>query len=313
MAMLLAKEEHDVVLWSRDDADALQTARENRRYLPGHRFPDALAISNEAPAAVRERELVLLALPSSSVREVTTLVAPHLAPGAILLCASKGLEARSRATLDRVIREVTPAPVVLLSGPTFAAEIAAGLPAAAVAASDDAGAAESVQQTFSRSRLRVYTTEDVAGVAVGGALKNVIAIAAGCSDGLGFGHNARAALITRGLHEIGRLAAHLGGNPLTLAGLAGLGDLVLTCTGELSRNRRVGLALGAGEPLSAITARLGQVAEGIETARLAHELAEDLYIDMPITAQVAAIVTGQRSPREAVAALMGREQGKERG
>jgi glycerol-3-phosphate dehydrogenase (NAD(P)+) len=169
-----------------------------------------------------------------------------------------------------------------------------------------------VQRAFAGGRLRVYTTEDVVGVAIGGALKNVIAIAAGCSDGLGFGSNARAALVTRGLHEIGRLATRLGGNPLTLAGLAGLGDLVLTCTGELSRNRKVGLALGRGEDLPTIVARLGQVAEGVHTARLADELARRLGVEMPITAQVAALLTGRRSPRDAVADLLSREQGPER-
>jgi glycerol-3-phosphate dehydrogenase (NAD(P)+) len=203
--------------------------------------------------------------------------------------------------------------VVLLSGPTFALELAAGLPAAAVAASTDVEAASLVQGTFAGGRLRVYTTEDVVGVAIGGALKNVIAIAAGCCDGLGFGSNARAALVTRGLHEIGRLATRLGGNPLTLAGLAGLGDLVLTCTGELSRNRRVGLALAAGEPLAAITARLGQVAEGVQTALQAEQLARKLGVEMPITTQVAALVSGRRSPRDAVADLLSREQGPERG
>jgi glycerol-3-phosphate dehydrogenase (NAD(P)+) len=203
--------------------------------------------------------------------------------------------------------------VTLLSGPTFAAELARGLPGAAVVASKDAEAIAVVQRAVSCQRFRVYTTDDVVGVALGGTLKNVIAIAAGCCDGFGFGLNARAALITRGLAEMGRLAERLGGNALTLAGLAGLGDLVLTCTGELSRNRQVGLALAAGEPLPAIIARLGHVAEGVYTARVAAELARKLDVDMPIVTQVAAVLDGRHTPREAVADLLSREARPERG
>jgi glycerol-3-phosphate dehydrogenase (NAD(P)+) len=277
-------------------------------------LPATVAVTGVMAEAIADVAMVVLALPSTQVRAVTARAALALPAGVIVACASKGLEERTHLTMDRVIGEVLPAAaVVLLSGPTFAVEIAAGLPAAAVAASRDAGAAETVQRTFAGDRFRVYTTDDVVGVAVGGSLKNVIAIASGCTEGLGFGSNARAALITRGLHEIGRLAARMGGNPLTLAGLAGLGDLVLTCTGELSRNRRVGLALAAGEALPAIIARLGQVAEGIETARQATELARELDVAMPITIQVAAVLAGELSARDAVADLLAREQGPERG
>jgi glycerol-3-phosphate dehydrogenase (NAD(P)+) len=314
LAILLAEGGHEVTLWGRDGVEELRAHRENRRYLPGRRLPDAIAVTADVRGAVAGSDLVLVALPSASVRAVMGAAAPAVPRGSTIVCASKGLEEKSCLTLDKVIREVIPhSPVVLLSGPTFALELAAGLPAAAVAASTDVEAASLVQGTFAGGRLRVYTTEDVVGVAIGGALKNVIAIAAGCCDGLGFGSNARAALVTRGLHEIGRLATRLGGNPLTLAGLAGLGDLVLTCTGELSRNRRVGLALAAGEPLAAITARLGQVAEGVQTALQAEQLARKLGVEMPITTQVAALVSGRRSPRDAVADLLSREQGPERG
>jgi glycerol-3-phosphate dehydrogenase (NAD(P)+) len=316
LAILLGDAGHEVVLWGRDPETmaAMAAGRENRRYLPGRPLPPSLhftAVIGEAVAAV---ELVILALPSAHVRETARQAGMVLERDAVLVCASKGLEEKTHYTLDRVIGEAVPrAPVVLLSGPTFAVEIAAGLPAAAVAASRTPGAAPLVQRTLGGDRFRVYTTDDVVGVAVGGALKNVIAIAAGIADGLGFGSNTRAALITRGLHEIGRLATRLGGHPLTLAGLAGLGDLVLTCTGELSRNRRVGLALAKGEPLPGIIARLGQVAEGVQTAHQAAELARELDVEMPITNQVAAVVAGQRSPREAVADLLAREQGPERG
>jgi glycerol-3-phosphate dehydrogenase (NAD(P)+) len=316
LAILLADLGHHVSLWGRDPAAVsdLNAHRENRRYLPGRSLPSALRVTDTLAEAVADVAMVVLALPSAQVRDVAERAALSLTTEAIAVCASKGLETETHLTLDRVIGEAMPAcPVVLLSGPTFAVEVAAGMPAAAVAASRDPAAASTVQRVLAGERFRVYTTEDVVGVAVGGALKNVIAIASGCSDGVGFGNNARAALITRGLHEIGRLATRLGGNPLTLAGLAGLGDLVLTCTGDLSRNRKVGLALAAGESLPAIIARLGQVAEGVQTAYQAVELARELDVELPITTQVAALLSGQRSPRDAVADLFAREQGPERG
>jgi glycerol-3-phosphate dehydrogenase (NAD(P)+) len=306
---------HEPQLWGRDRALMAEIAasRENRRYLPGRRLGPEIGVTADLAEAASAAEVVILAVPTASVRSVAGQLRDIGAASAIVVSASKGLEQASRSTLDVVLAQALPqARVVLLSGPTFAAEIARGLPAAAVVASRDVHAAELVQRLFSPDTFRVYTTEDVPGVAVGGALKNVIAIAAGCSDGLGFGNNARAALITRGLNEMGRLATRLGGNPLTLAGLAGLGDLVLTCTGELSRNRQVGLALAGGEPLADILARLGHVAEGVYTARIADELAHALNVRMPISAQVAAVLAGQRTPREAVANLLARESGHER-
>ncbi len=302
LASQAADEGHDTSIWDRDPV-ALARIRAG----------GTVQTFDDAVAAVAQRAIVVMVVPSEAIREAATRIAPALAPGAVLVCAAKGLEAGTRYTLDRVIHEAAPAaPVVLLSGPSFAREIAAGLPAAVVAASRDAAAADTVQKTLATDRFRIYTSDDVVGVALGGALKNVIAIAAGCSDGLGFGNNARAALITRGLHEIGRMATRMGGDPLTLSGLAGLGDLVLTCTGELSRNRQVGLALAAGEPLAAITTRLGQVAEGVGTAHIADELARELGVDTPIISQVAAVLAGRRSPRQAVADLLARHQGSER-
>jgi glycerol-3-phosphate dehydrogenase (NAD(P)+) len=203
--------------------------------------------------------------------------------------------------------------VVVLSGPTFAAEIARRLPAALVAASSNAYAAEMVRATLGSERFRIYTSDDVTGVSLGGALKNVIAIAVGCCDGVGLGQNARAALITRGLAEMSRLAVHQGAHPLTMSGLAGLGDLVLTCTGELSRNRQVGLALGQGEALPDIVARLGHVAEGIGTSAIARALADRLGVDMPITRAVAAVLHDGQSPREAIGHLLSRDFRPERG
>jgi len=200
----------------------------------------------------------------------------------------------------------------VLSGPSFAAEIARGLPAALVVASSDAEVGSVVQSCFGGGHLRIYTSSDVTGVCVGGALKNVIAIAVGCCDGFGFGDNARAALITRGLVEMGRLAERMGGHALTLAGLAGLGDLVLTCTGDLSRNRQVGLALARGDALADILGRLGHIAEGVGTARVARELAERLGVDMPITREVAAVLHDGKPPRAAVNDLLARDIGAER-
>ncbi len=316
LAVLAAEAGHETRLWARRSSLAVEIAadRENRRYLPGRKLDPRISVTADLAVAAGGARLVVLALPSPSVREIGERLAGIAPAGAIVVCASKGFEEPSGATLDEVLAEAMPGhPIVLLSGPTFAVEIARGLPAAAVVASRSADAAAAVQAALAIESFRIYTSEDVAGVAVGGALKNVIAIAAGCADGLGFGNNARAALITRGLNEMGRLAARKGGDPLTLAGLAGLGDLVLTCTGELSRNRRVGLALAAGESLTDIVARLGQVAEGIDSARIAHSLALRLGVDMPITTQVAAVLAGTRTAREAVADLLSRESGSERG
>jgi glycerol-3-phosphate dehydrogenase (NAD(P)+) len=316
LALLEAEAGHPVTLWARTEAAAadIELQRENRRYLPGRKLAPGLTVTADIARAVGGADLIVVAVPSSAVRETLALARGAIAAGAVVCCASKGLEPNTRLTMDAVIAEEAPgAQVALLSGPSFAVEIAAGLPAAVVAASRQVATAEAVQAAFSRERFRVYTSDDATGVAIGGALKNVMAIAVGFSDGLGFGSNARAALITRGLHELGRLASKLGGHPLTLAGLAGLGDLVLTCTGELSRNRQVGLALARGETLPAILARLGHVAEGIGTARTARDLAASLGIDMPITNLVAAVLHEGKPPREGVADLLARESKAERG
>lgn len=314
LACLLVERGHEVTLWGRDPAAVrvMQEARENRRYLPGVTLPEALRLSSSLSGLVEGTDACVVALPSMHMREVLTALSTDFS--GVVICASKGLERGSLLTMDALIATVWPrSRPVLLSGPTFALEVAHRKPAAAVAAAHELGAREFAQQLFNCPRFRVYASEDVVGVALGGALKNVIALAAGCSDGLGYGNNARAALITRGLAEIGRLAECLGGNPLTLAGLAGLGDLVLTCTGDLSRNRTVGMALGRGEPLGKVAARLGQVAEGVETASTAAELAARLGVELPITNEVAAVLQGQRTPAEAVARLLAREIGIELG
>jgi glycerol-3-phosphate dehydrogenase (NAD(P)+) len=316
LAAFMAQLGHQTRLWGRDPEHIQLLAREheNRRYLPGVKLPESLTLSPHLAGSVIDAELVVLATPTASIRQLAGQVAAACPRDAIMLCASKGLEKASRKTLDQVLEEAVPGrPVAMFSGPTFAAEVARGLPAAAVVACRQTAAASRVQKALASDNFRVYTTDDVTGVAVGGALKNVVAIAAGVSDGLGFGHNTRAALITRGLNEMGRMATRLGANPLTLAGLAGLGDLVLTCTGELSRNRRVGLALAADEPLPSILERLGHVAEGVYTARIAAELADELDIDMPITHAVASVLAGEDTPRNVVAELLAREARPERG
>jgi glycerol-3-phosphate dehydrogenase (NAD(P)+) len=281
--------------------------------VPGFRLPASVTVTNNVGAAVRGRELVVVVVPSDAVRASLVSAGAWLGGGTVVVCASKGLEPATRLTMAGVIGQVAPAArVALLSGPSFAEEIAAGLPAALVSASTDARANEAVVAALGGERFRIYTSDDVTGVAIGGALKNVIAIAAGCSDGLGFGLNARAALMTRGLAEMSRLAVKLGAHPLTLAGLAGFGDLVLTCTGELSRNRQVGLALARGETVPAILAALAHVAEGIGTARTARGLAEELGVDLPITRAVASVLHDGRTARDAVTALLARDPGAER-
>jgi glycerol-3-phosphate dehydrogenase (NAD(P)+) len=315
LAALAAARGHDVALWEPDATAAAEIALERRsaRSVPGFRLPDGVAVSTEVAAVVAGRPVAVVAVPSQFVRATLGAAAASLPDGPVIVCASKGLEAETGATMADVITSSVPAArAVVLSGPSFAQEIAAGLPAALVAASTDAGAATLVQSCLGGERLRIYTSDDVVGVCVGGALKNVIAIAVGCCDGFGLGDSARAALITRGLAEMGRLAVRLGGQALTLAGLAGLGDLVLTCTGDLSRNRQVGLALARGELLGEVLARLGHVAEGVGTALTARQVAAKLGVDMPITREVAAALHEGKPARAALTDLLARELRPER-
>lgn len=313
LGCLLVETGQDVALWEFDAAAAARLHAHRRHDYLGVALPDALVVTSDLAVALRARELVIITTPSEFLRPTLQSAAALLPAGAPVVCATKGLEADSHMTTDSVMADVLPGwPFALLSGPTFAKEIASGLPAAVVAASADADVAKQVQQGLGSQRLRVYTTDDVVGVALAGALKNVVAIAVGVSDGLGMGGNARAAMITRGLSEMGRLGARLGAHPLTMAGLAGLGDLVLTCTGDLSRNRQVGLALGRGENLAEVLARLGQVAEGVATARIAAALAAKVSVPMPITANVAAVLFGNKSPREAMTGILARDARAER-
>jgi glycerol-3-phosphate dehydrogenase (NAD(P)+) len=315
LASLASARGHDVALYDADPAavHSLRQTGASPRSVPGFRLPHEVTVAADALGTASGRQMLVVALPSELVRESLREVAFGVEPGAIVVCASKGLDPDSGATMAEVMSAAVPrARGVVLSGPSFAQEIAAGLPAALVAASTDAAAASAVQAALGSERLRIYTSADPAGVCVGGALKNVVAIAAGCCDGFGLGTSARAALITRGLAEMGRLAERLGGDPLTLAGLAGLGDLVLTCTGDLSRNRQVGLALARGESTAQIVASLGHVAEGVGTARTARALAERLGVDMPITREVAAVLFDGKPARAALTDLLARDVRPER-
>jgi glycerol-3-phosphate dehydrogenase (NAD(P)+) len=316
---LCATDNHEVVLWDHDTARAerIESARENERYMPGVRLPPALRVTGDLRGALDGAGFVLSVVPSQATRALWAEHGELLSSEALICCASKGVENSTLETMEKVLEETLGlaflARLSFLCGPSFAKEVAQGLPAAVVVAARHGAVAQSVAETLHTPTFRVYTTDDVTGAEVGAALKNVIAIACGVVDGMGLGLNARAALITRGLAEITRLAVALGGNPLTLAGLAGTGDLVLTCTGDLSRNRRVGLGLGHGKTLPQILKELGQVAEGVVTAKSAHDLAKKMGVDMPISEEIYLMLYENKPVGEALRDLMGRQRRSERG
>lgn len=317
LASVLASNGNDVTLWVRRDESAreINERHTNVRYLPDVSLSTELRATTSLEAALEGAEFVLSACPSHAVRDVLSAAKPLVA-NPVVISASKGVEIGSDLRMTQVIEEAVgddvASRVVALSGPSFAHELVRGLPTAMVAASASVDAAERVQGIFQNSYLRIYTQTDVIGTELGGALKNVIALAAGISDGLHLGSNARAALITRGLAEIGRLAVHLGARQDTLAGLAGLGDLVLTCTGDSSRNRTVGLAIGRGEAPRVVLDRMAQVVEGVRTARAVQELSERLDVEMPISQAVYSILYEGMGPRDALANLMARQPKRER-
>ena len=318
LAILAATAGHRVRLWARGGETAAELARtrENQTYLPGYRLPDSIDVTSDLERAVRGARLVLGVTPSHGIRDVLGRAAAWLEADAIVVNCSKGLEEDSLETIEQVYREIFAAPIAAraayLSGPTFATEIAAGLPSAIVLAGRDAASCAYVQRCLSTQTFRPYTSDDVTGVLVGGALKNVVAIAAGVSDGLGFGLNARAALITRGLAEITRVGVAMGAEAATFAGLSGMGDLVLTCSGDTSRNRRVGLALGQGKTMRDILADMRMVAEGVKTTRVAHHLAKKLGVSAPITDVMHAIIHEGAPAGDAMRSLMGRSLRAER-
>jgi len=309
LAMVLAPRSESLKLWvfEADLAARMATSRENDIFLPGFQLPEAIQIVRELPAALEGVDIVLGVMPSHHARSIYSAIRPHLTPSMILVSATKGLEQGSLLRMSQVIEQATgKSRVAVLSGPTFAREVAAGNPTAVVIASSNAEVARCVQEAFSGPTFRLYTNADPAGVEVGAALKNVIAIGAGICEGLGLGHNPTAALITRGLAEITRLAIAMGGQAKTLAGLAGLGDLVLTCSGDLSRNRYVGKELGRGRPLAEILGSMRMVAEGVETCGVAVALGAKFGVDMPIIQQMDAVMGGRKSPQDAVRELMDR-------
>jgi len=299
-----------VRLWARDPAlaRAIAGARENRRYLPNVALPAGVFVTADHAEALDGASLVVLAVPSHFLRGVLQPLAAAVPPGSVLLSATKGLEPSSALRMSELLSQVVPGrPVAVLSGPSFAREVAAGLPTALVVASTDAAMARTLQERLSAPAFRLYTNRDLVGVEIGGALKNVMAIATGLSDGLGLGENARAALITRGLAETGRLALRLGGEPATLAGLAGLGDLVLTCTGSQSRNHLLGLAIAKGLSLAQAEGSTPMVAEGVRTVASARMLAARVGVGLPICDEVSAVLFEAKPVREALASLLARE------
>lgn len=313
LADLLAKKGHQVVLWAYEQELVSEMTRTgcNNLFLPGIQLSPMLEYTNTLKEAVVDKQMLLFVVPSQVTRPVLRQALPCIADGSLIVSASKGIELESLMTVSQVYREVLPPQLyqnfAALSGPSFAREVAQEMPTAVAVASESAEIAMRVQQIFNTEKFRVYTNTDVMGVELGGAIKNVIAIAAGISDGLGFGHNTRAALITRGLAEMNRLGRSLGAKESTFAGLAGMGDLVLTCTGDLSRNRTVGLQLGQGKRLAEILDHMHMVAEGVKTTESAYRLATKLKVEMPITEKVYQVLYEDKSAREAVLELMTRD------
>ncbi|BCR02934.1 glycerol-3-phosphate dehydrogenase [NAD(P)+] [Desulfuromonas versatilis] len=313
LADLLAKKGFPVTLWAyeKDLVERMSATRVNDLFLPDFTLSANLGFTNDLAAAAAGKDLLLLVPPSQVMRRVMQQAAPHVSPQTILVSASKGIENDTLQPMAEVLEDVFGKQIAqrlaFLSGPSFAREVAAGMPTAVAVASGNPVVAEQVQEIFSTDCFRVYRNDDVVGVELGGALKNVIALAAGVADGLGFGHNSRAALITRGLAEITRLGVAMGAKPATFAGLAGMGDLVLTCTGDLSRNRTVGMELGRGKSLEQILGSMNMVAEGVKTTLSAFQLAGKIGVEVPIIEQMYRVLYEAKDPRQAVIDLMQRE------
>ena len=313
LASVLGNNGLDVSLWCHDQsvAQAINERHENPKYLAGLKLPDKVRGVTDLAEALRGAELVVAVSPSHVTRQVMTEAIPHLPRTTPIVCASKGIENDSLLTMNEVLEEILPPELhpylCFLSGPSFAKETVQKMPTAVVVAATWERIAKSVQKTFSNDYFRCYTSNDVVGVELGGSLKNVCAIAAGIVDGMGFGNNTRALTITRGLGELVRLAVKKGANPMTLSGLAGMGDLVLTCTGELSRNRTVGLELGRGKSIAEVLAGMKQVAEGYRTAKAVHDLAAKLKLDLPIHETIYRILYQGLDPKAALSMLASRE------
>jgi len=313
IAHLLGEKGYGVDLWAYEPAvkQCIEESRENRMFLPGIRLPETVVPSNDLAAVVSGKQILVFVVPSHVMRAVSSRAAAHIDPGAFVVTASKGIENQTHLTMSGVLKETLPpaaAPrISVLSGPSFATEVAQKMPTVVTVASDEHSAAAYIQNVFATPHFRVYTNDDLIGVELGGAVKNVIAIASGIVDGLGLGLNTRAALITRGLAEIRRLGIKLGANPHTFAGLAGIGDLLLTCTGSLSRNHTVGQKIGEGKSLNEILAEMNMVAEGVKTSKSVYNLSRKLGVDMPISHSVYAVLYEDLSPVDGVYQLMTRD------
>jgi glycerol-3-phosphate dehydrogenase (NAD(P)+) len=312
LALAAARNQHDVRLWAREPevADSIQTKHQNPFYLSDITLPENISATSSLGEALQDARFVLIVVPSHAMREVVIRMREFISAGTILVSATKGVENETLMRMSEVIHDVLKEKflprIAVLSGPSFAKEVARGEPTAIVVASLDSACGEEAQIDLSCNSFRIYTNDDVVGVEIGGAVKNVVAIGAGVVRGLGLGHNSVAAIITRGLAEVTRLALRLGAKPETMAGLAGLGDLVLTCTGELSRNRYVGVELGKGRQLADILSEMREVAEGVKTTRAIYELSRRLDVDMPITASIYALLYEGKTAIEAANELMGR-------
>ena len=311
LAILLSRNGHNVLLWGRNKEKMalMKEARENSYFLPGMHFPDTLNVTSDLEQAVHFCDELLVVVPSHAFRD-TLLNIKKIKPDLHSLSwATKGLEPGTHLLLHQVSNDVFPdlPHKAVISGPTFAKEVAAGLPTAVTVASDELTFAKHIASLLCNERFRPYVSQDIIGLEVGGAAKNVMAIAAGIADGLGYGANTRSALITRGLNEIGRLSEEMGGEQNTLMGLSGLGDLLLTCTDDQSRNRRMGLAVGRGETVEQAEAEIQQVVEGVQAAKLIHSLAQERHIDMPIIEQVYQVLYHNLPPEQAVQNLLTRE------
>ncbi|GHO86563.1 NAD(P)H-dependent glycerol-3-phosphate dehydrogenase [Dictyobacter formicarum] len=312
LALLLARNGISATIWDHRPERALemQRARENSMFLPGIHFPEAIRVTSDSAEVVHQKDLLLLVTPSQKLRDNLRILAPHLSPETILVNASKGIEINSLQRMTEVIGEEIPGShlrIAALSGPNLSREVAEGKPTAAVVAAYNPEVARTVQNIINFNTFRVYTSNDVIGVELGGALKNIIAIGAGFNDGLGYGENAKAAIITRGLAEISRLGVAAGANPLTFAGLAGMGDLVGTCASPLSRNQQLGRRLASGEKLADILQSTHSVAEGVSTTQAALRLADRYHVEMPIAKLLSQILFEDLDPRQAVLELMMRD------
>ena len=317
LADLIANKGFRVQLWAYEPevVEQIQNDRENQYFLPGFKLSDNIAASNDLHSVVADKDLVLIVVPSHVMRKTTQNMAGHISAETIVVSASKGIENKTHLTMSGVIRQTLPEipdqRLAVISGPSFAKEVVQHMPTVVTVASKDSATAGLVQYIFATPYFRVYSADDMLGVELGGSIKNVIAIAAGVVDGLGLGLNTRAALITRGMTEIRRLGVKLGANPRTFTGLAGFGDLVLTCTGALSRNHTVGKKIGEGMKLKQILAEMRMVAEGVKTAKSVYDLSRKIGVDMPISQEMYRILYEDLSPKEAVYRLMTRDLKKE--